>query len=348
MKLNQHTKAVEPLASNDLGIAQIVTQLRDLRLTSLENRQRRDKPPKLPSRKVLQEIIEGLAAALFPNRLGLPDLKEEGIDYFVGHTLDVALRELVSQVKLELSFTADTQSQLDASQTSNFPTKAPVEIVREFAKTLPQVRLLLDTDIKSAYEGDPAARSVDEVLVCYPGTQAIIHYRIAHVLHDLGLPLIARMITELAHSATGIDIHPGAVIGESFFIDHGTGVVIGETAIIGKHVRIYQAVTLGAKRFPTDEHGNPLKGNARHPIVEDDVVIYAGATILGRITIGRGSAIGGNVWLTRSVPAGSNITQAQMLATPLDVPAHQANSVHESTSHANTAKQLSKEVPIAH
>lgn len=343
MKLNQHTKAVESLASNDLGIAQIVTQLRDLRLTSLENRQRRYKPPKLPSRRVLQEIIEGLAAALFPNRLGLPDLKEEGIDYFVGHTLDVALRELVSQVKLELSFTADTQSQLEASQTSSLPTKSPVEIVREFAKTLPEVRLLLDTDIKSAYEGDPAARSVDEVLVCYPGTQAIIHFRIAHVLHDLGLPLIARMITELAHSATGIDIHPGAVIGESFFIDHGTGVVIGETAIIGKHVRIYQAVTLGAKRFPTDEHGNPLKGNARHPIVEDDVVIYAGATILGRITIGRGSAIGGNVWLTRSVPAGSNITQAQMLATPLDVPAHQANS-----NHTNSANQLSQEVPIAH
>lgn len=348
MKLNQHIKSLKPLASNDLGIAQIVTQLRALRLTSLENRQRRDKPPKLPSRKVLQEIIEGLAAALFPNRLGLPDLKDEGIDYFVGHTLDVALRELVSQVKLELSFTADTQSQLDANQASSVQTKSPIEIVREFAQTLPKVRLLLDTDIKSAYEGDPAARSVDEVLVCYPGTQAIIHYRIAHVLHDLGLPLIARMITELAHSATGIDIHPGAVIGERFFIDHGTGVVIGETAIIGKHVRIYQAVTLGAKRFPTDELGNPLKGNARHPIVEDDVVIYAGATILGRITIGRGSSIGGNVWLTRSVPAGSNITQAQMLATPLDMSAHQANSVHENSSHANSAKQLSKEVPIAH
>jgi serine O-acetyltransferase len=175
--------------------------------------------------------------------------------------------------------------------------------------------------------------------VCYPGTQAIIHYRIAHVLHDLGLPLIARIITELAHSATGIDIHPGAVIGESFFIDHGTGVVIGETAIIGKHVRIYQAVTLGAKRFPTDENGNPLKGNARHPIVEDDVVIYAGATILGRITIGRGSAIGGNVWLTRSVPAGSNITQAQMLATPLDVTTHQENSVGSSHQISKVATQ---------
>jgi len=341
MKLNHQAELLEHLATNDLGIAKIVTQLRDLRLTSLESRKRRDKPPKLPSRKVLQDIVEGLAAALFPNRLGLPDLKDEGIDYFVGHTLDVALRDLVSQVKLELSFTADTQNQFETSQTIKLTTQSPIEIVREFAKRLPEVRLLLDTDIKSAYEGDPAAKSVDEVLVCYPGTQAIIHYRIAHVLHDLGLPLIARIITELAHSATGIDIHPGAVIGENFFIDHGTGVVIGETAIIGKHVRIYQAVTLGAKRFPTDEHGNPLKGNARHPIVEDDVVIYAGATILGRITIGRGSAIGGNVWLTRSVPAGSNIIQAQMLATPLDVTTHQENSV-------SATNQISKEATQAH
>ena len=341
MKLNHQEELVEHLAINDLGIAQIVTQLRDLRLTSLESRKRRGKPPKLPSRKVLLDIVEGLAAALFPNRLGLPDIKDEGIDYFVGHTLDVALRELVSQVKLELNFTADSQHQLDSGELSDSTIKSSIEIVREFAKRLPEVRVLLDTDIKSAYEGDPAARSVDEVLVCYPGTQAIIHYRIAHVIHGLGLPLIARMITELAHSATGIDIHPGAVIGDSFFIDHGTGVVIGETAIIGKHVRIYQAVTLGAKRFPTDEHGNPLKGNARHPIVEDDVVIYAGATILGRITIGRGSAIGGNVWLTRSVPAGSNITQAQMLATPLDVNIHQGNTV-------GYTNQISKEATQAH
>jgi serine O-acetyltransferase len=341
MKLNHQEELVELLTTNDLGIAKIVAQLRDLRLTSLENRKRRDKPPKLPSRKVLLDIVEGLAAALFPNRLGLPDLKDEGIDYFVGHTLDVALRELVSQVKIELNFAADTQNQLDSSDSSNTTIRSPIEIVREFANRLPEVRLLLDSDIKSAYEGDPAARSVDEVLVCYPGTQAIIHYRIAHVIHSLGLPLIARMITELAHSATGIDIHPGAVIGDSFFIDHGTGVVIGETAIIGKHVRIYQAVTLGAKRFPTDEYGNPLKGNARHPIVEDDVVIYAGATILGRITIGRGSSIGGNVWLTRSVPAGSNITQAQMLATPLDVADHQGNS-------KISINQISKEVTQAH
>ncbi|HSH54845.1 MAG TPA: serine O-acetyltransferase EpsC [Methylotenera sp.] len=322
MKTNQRHElsAAEVTSVNDLGISQIVSQLRDLRLASLEHRKRRDRPPKLPSRKVLQSIVEGLGAAMFPNRLGLPDLKDEGLDYFVGHTLDVVLRDLVTQVKLELNFAADTLNQLERNTevVATEAAKTPVEIVREFAKQLPTIRLLLDTDIKAAFEGDPAARSVDEVLVCYPGILAIIHYRLAHVLHQLGLPLIARMVSEIAHSATGIDIHPGAQIDERFFIDHGTGVVIGETTIIGKHVRIYQAVTLGAKRFPTDEDGNLLKGHARHPIVEDDVVIYAGATVLGRITIGQGSSIGGNVWLTRSVPANSNITQAQNLASPLN------------------------------
>ena len=347
MRIKQNSldlRVAEHLAMNDLGISHIVEELREIRDTSLESRKRRDRPPKLPSRRALQEVVEGLAAALFPNRLGLPDIKIEGIDYFVGHTLDVALRELVAQVKLELNFTDDSVSQLNQEVSSDLTlaqTKSAFEIVREFTQQLPTVRLLLDTDIKAAYEGDPAARSVDEVLVCYPGILAIIHYRIAHLLHSLNLPLIARIISELAHSATGIDIHPGAKIGESFFIDHGTGVVIGETAIVGKHVRIYQAVTLGAKRFPTDENGNPLKGNARHPIVEDDVVIYAGATVLGRITIGHGSAIGGNVWLTRSVPAGSNITQAQMLTSPLETTALNGNL-------ASTSNQLSKELQQSH
>lgn len=330
------------VVSNDLGISQIVSQLRDLRLASLEHRKRRDRPPKLPSRKVLQSIVEGLGAALFPNRLGLPDLKDEGLDYFVGHTLDVVLRDLVTQVKLELNFAADTLNHSEKNteiSAVKVATKTPVEIVREFAKQLPAIRLLLDTDIKAAFEGDPAARSVDEVLVCYPGIFAIIHYRLAHLLHELGLPLIARMISEIAHSATGIDIHPGAQIDESFFIDHGTGVVIGETTIIGKHVRIYQAVTLGAKRFPTDEDGNLLKGHARHPIVEDDVVIYAGATVLGRITIGQGSSIGGNVWLTRSVPANSNITQAQTLAGPLNGTAQSTNAPLEKPQENNQKTQ---------
>lgn len=285
----------------DWGIDQLVTTLRELRVQSLETRQRRDRPPKLPSRKELQKILDGLGAVLFPNRLGLPDLNEEGIDYFVGHTLDTLLRELYKQIRCELQFIAIDD-----------PYQQAVNITRDFAARLPEVRLLLDSDIQSAYEGDPAARSADEVLVCYPGITAIMHHRLAHILYQLGAPLVARIISELAHSATGIDIHPGAQIGESFFIDHGTGVVIGETAVIGRHVRVYQAVTLGAKRFQKDEDGILVKGNVRHPIVEDDVVIYAGATILGRITIGRGSTIGGNVWLTYSVPPGSNITQAHV------------------------------------
>lgn len=322
LNMSNNLEIGDILSSSDLGISQIVSQLRDLRLASLEHRKRRNRPPKLPSRKVLASIVEGLGAALFPNRLGLPDLKDEGIDYFVGHTLDVALRELLAQTKLELCFAAD------AAGSALKKADAAVEIVRDFASQLPAIRELLDTDICAAFEGDPAARSVDEVLVCYPGINAIIHYRLAHELHRLGLPLIARMVSEIAHSATGIDIHPGAQIEQSFFIDHGTGVVIGETTIIGKHVRVYQAVTLGAKRFPTDENGSLIKGYARHPIVEDDVVIYAGATILGRITIGRGSTIGGNVWLTHSVPAGSNISQAQM-----------RSGLVTAAEHAATVKQ---------
>ncbi|MCB5186688.1 serine acetyltransferase [Methylobacillus caricis] len=304
--MSQDTKKDQPLFSDELGISQIVSDLRAVRQASLEHRNRLNRPPKLPARKVLAEVVDGLGAALFPNRLGLPDLREEGLDYFVGHTLDVALRELVTQVALELNFSAEIATTFEESR------EQAIVLVRDFASRLPAVRKLLDTDIRAAYEGDPAARSVDEVLVCYPGINAIIHYRIAHVLHQLGMPLIARMITEIAHSSTGIDIHPGAQIAEGFFIDHGTGVVIGETSIIGRHVRLYQAVTLGAKRFPVDADGALVKGNERHPIVEDDVVIYAGATILGRITIGRGSVIGGNVWLTYSIPPNSNITQAQM------------------------------------
>ncbi|MGZ8244916.1 serine O-acetyltransferase EpsC [Methylomagnum sp.] len=295
------------MSSNHWNIGSIVAELRQLRVDSLALRQRADHPPKLPSRKALVGIVDGLAAALFPNRLGSSELTGEGTDYFVGHTLDVALRALREQVRLELRFVAE-----ESGETSNgFETKAS-GIVRDFAARLPKVRTLLESDIEAAYQGDPAAHSIDEVLVCYPGITATIHHRLAHELYQLGAPLVARVIAEIAHSATGIDIHPGATVGASFFIDHGTGVVIGETAVIGQRVRVYQAVTLGAKRFPVDENGVLLKGNARHPIVEDDVVIYAGATILGRITLGRGSTIGGNVWLTRSVPPESNVSQAQV------------------------------------
>ncbi|SFK33905.1 serine O-acetyltransferase EpsC [Methylocapsa palsarum] len=290
----------------------IVAELRALRVASLERLKKGHKPPKVPSRKALAGIVEGFSAALFPNRLGPADLGGEGTDFFVGHTLDKALRELVSQVSIEFEFAsgADAISAADRGRAD--------DVAHALLHKLPKIRALLDTDIRAAYDGDPAATSLDMVLACYPGVTAMIHHRLAHALYRLGAPLVARLIAEIAHSSTGIDIHPGARIGESFFIDHGTGVVIGETAIIGKGVRLYQAVTLGAKRFAVDEDGALLKGGARHPIVEDGVVIYAGATILGRITIGRGSSIGGNVWLTQSVPPGSNITQAKIRTETFD------------------------------
>ena len=262
-----------------------------------------------PSRAALRDIVATLAAALFPMRLGPPGLRDSSEDFFVGHSLAVALDALAAQVVLELRYSA----RLNGLTAEDSEAQA-VAIIQQFAAALPDQRRLLDADITAAWQGDPAARSVDEVLLCYPGINAILHHRLAHLLYRAGLPLIARIIAEIAHGETGIDIHPGAQIGAGFFIDHGTGVVIGETAVIGERVRLYQAVTLGAKRFEQGEDGSLLKGQPRHPIVEDDVVIYAGATVLGRITIGRGSSIGGNVWLTRSVPPGSQITQASLQA----------------------------------
>jgi len=258
-----------------------------------------------PSRDALIAISNSLRGALFPLRLGPSHVRQEGEDHYVGYTLDTTLNALLEQVRLELRYTARHDG-LTATQVE----ERAVQIVRDFANALPGLRALLDTDVEAAFRGDPAARSVDEVLLCYPGILAMINHRLAHKLYELELPLLARIIAEIAHSETGIDIHPGARIGASFFIDHGTGVVIGETAVIGERVRLYQAVTLGAKRFPSDGSGGLQKGLPRHPVVEDDVVIYAGATILGRVTIGRGSTIGGNIWLTRSVPPGSNVTQA--------------------------------------
>jgi serine O-acetyltransferase len=294
-------------ASWDLN--KIVQELRSARNDWRSRRGRTREPGlrELPSRDVLQQIISDLCGALFPMRLGPQELREETEDYYVGHTLDAALNQLLQQVQLELFYVSRQQGK----QTREGILKTQANnIVRLFAAALPNLRRILDVDIQAAYQGDPAARSVDEVLLCYPGVLAIIHHRLAHTLYQLEVPLLARIVAELAHSLTGIDIHPGAEIGSGFFIDHGTGVVIGETAVIGERVRIYQAVTLGAKTFPTDDKGNLQKGLPRHPIVEDEVVIYAGATVLGRITIGKGSVIGGNVWLTRSVPAGSSITQA--------------------------------------
>ena len=263
----------------------------------------------LPSRDVLATIVDALSSALFPTHYGKRDLTDESVDYYVGNLLNDALTDLAEQVRRGLYFGSD-----DAVVDEATLRKRAVEITRRFASKLPTIRALLVSDLRAAYQGDPAATSYAEILLCYPGMLAIIHHRLAHALHTLDAPFLARLIADIAHAKSGIDIHPGATIGGSFFIDHGTGVVVGETAVIGERVRLYQAVTLGAKRFPTEADGTLVKGGARHPVVEDDVVIYAGATVLGRITIGRGSTIGGNFWLTHSVPANSNVSQAHSRA----------------------------------
>jgi len=295
------------------GVKEIVAELHAARDRWREQQQRSREfaVREFPSREALKDIAESLCGVLFPMRLGPSDLHQEGEDFYVGHTLDSALNALFGQVELELGYNRRLQC-----EERNDVESLAAEIVKAFAQQLPALRNLLDSDVEAAYSGDPAARSVDEVLLCYPGILAVIYYRLAHALYSLGAPLVARILSEIAHSTTGIDIHPGARIGPGFFIDHGTGVVIGETTVIGQRVRLYQAVTLGAKRFTQDESGALEKGAPRHPILEDEVVVYAGATILGRITIGRGSSIGGNVWLTRSVPPGSHVSQASLQHEP--------------------------------
>ena len=291
-----------------IDVAAIVQDLRAARddWRDSQGRTREPRGRELPSPQVLERFVEQLKAALFPMRLGPSDLRHETEDYFVGHTLDAALRALQGQALLEIRHVAR-----DAEPPEIESRARAAGLASAFARSLPAIRRLLDTDVLAAYQGDPAARSVDEVLLCYPGVHAMIHHRLAHRLYELGLALLARIVAEIAHSRYGIDIHPGAAIGAGFFIDHGTGVVIGETAVIGERVRLYQNVTLGAKRFPVGEDGSLTKGLPRHPILEDDVVIYAGATVLGRVTIGKGAVIGGNVWVTHDVPAGGSVAQAR-------------------------------------
>lgn len=256
----------------------------------------------MPARRIIFECVESLRSVMFPGYFGASELRDDSLHYYIGATLDRALRKLREQIRRSIAFTenhhGDDCSDLDAADL----------ITQKFMATLPYVRRILMTDVEAAYEGDPALLTREEAIICYPGLLAVANYRLAHELHILGVPLIPRIITEHAHSLTGVDIHPGATIGDHFFIDHATGVVIGETTIIGSNVRLYQGVTLGAKSFPLDSDGNPIKGIPRHPIIEDDVVIYSGATILGRVTIGAGSSIGGNVWLTHGVPPKSQIT----------------------------------------
>jgi serine O-acetyltransferase len=262
----------------------------------------------LPSRDALIAVVEALRSVLFPGYFGDTDLDEATLPFHLGATLDRAAHALREQIRRGLCAVC---AEPDPRRCPQCDERAG-ELARRFLSRLPDVRRLLATDVQAAYEGDPAAKSHSEAILCYPGILAVTNYRLAHELQTLDVPLLPRMITEHAHSIAGIDIHPGAQIGERLFIDHGTGVVIGETAIIGNRVRIYQGVTLGARSFPLDENGHPIKGVPRHPIIEDDVIIYSGATILGRVTIGARSVIGGNVWLTHSVPPDSRISQVEV------------------------------------
>ena len=290
---------------NSVPVAEAVAELRAARGAWRARHDDGRDPTSFPSRGALERVIELLSAALYPRRLGQFRGAPAEEDGFVAAKLLAAATELEREVAAELGYW-----QAEASS-GTFDRDQPATIVRLFVAGLGEIRRLIDSDVEAAFLGDPAARSADEILVCYPGAIASLHHRLAHPLYELGAPIVARLISELANERTGIDIHPGATIGASFFIDHGTGVVIGETAIIGARVRLYQHVTLGARTPRGDDPDRPGTRYARHPIVEDDVVIYAGTTILGRVTIGAGAMIGGNVWLLEDVPPGQLVVQPE-------------------------------------
>jgi serine O-acetyltransferase len=261
----------------------------------------------MPSIEALTVIVEGLRAVLFPGYFSDSEITPETMAFYVGSNLDRVQRLLAEQIKRGYCFSCEIQEK----ETCEDCEVRSRTLASKFLSTLPDIRRLLAADVMAAYEGDPAAKNPGETIFSYPSIKAVTNYRIAHQLELLDVDIIPRIITEMAHSQTGIDIHPGTRIGERFFIDHGTGTVIGETCIIGRNVRLYQGVTLGAKSFPKDHSGALVKGIPRHPIVEDDVIIYAGTTILGRVRIGKGSIIGGNVWLTHDVEPGTRIMQGE-------------------------------------
>lgn len=266
----------------------------------------------LPSIKNLARIIDLVREILFPGYFGNTTIRTSTTMHYIGVYIDELYELLNGEVLAGMCFECDDESENKIAK----HTDRAKQVSLEFIEFLPEIRRQLGTDVEATFVNDPAARNVGEVIFSYPGIRAILNYRVAHKLLHLDVPLIPRFISEMAHSETGIDIHPRAQIGESFTIDHGTGVVIGSTAILGNNVKIYQGVTLGAKSFPLDDEGNPIKGIPRHPIVEDNVVIYAGATILGRVTIGKSSVIGGNVWVTNNLPPYSRVVQKR----PKDIP----------------------------
>lgn len=268
----------------------------------------KEKGVRLPSREEIYGILDDLIAILFPGC----HRRDTGTDDQTEQSLKLRLESTVDRLRSQSIRAFKYQCEFDKCRDCGDCVRNAEEAVDSFAQELSGIQQMLDKDIVAAYEGDPAAKSTMEVVMSYPGVESIVTHRIAHSLYVHKVPLIPRIMSERTHARTGIDIHPGAKIGEGFFIDHGTGVVIGETCVIGKNVKLYQGVTLGALSFAKDERGNPVKGIKRHPEVRDNVVIYAGATILGADTIiGENSEIGGNVWLTHSVPANSRVYNQQ-------------------------------------
>ncbi|MBR6640505.1 MAG: serine acetyltransferase [Muribaculaceae bacterium] len=261
----------------------------------------------LPSQRAVAEIVDLCRALIFPGFFGEGEVSRFNVEYHTGIRCERLYAVLVNQIMAGLCFNVSCNETPNLSELH----KTAEEKAEAFISNLPELRRLLTTDVKATYYGDPAAISTDEVIYCYPAIRAISNYRIAHELVKLQVPIIPRMISEQAHSETGIDIHPAATIGESFTIDHGTGVVVGATAIIGNNVKIYQGVTLGAKSFDTDENNNPIKGIPRHPIIGDNVVIYSNTSILGRIKVGANAVIGGNIWVTEDVAEGEKLVQAK-------------------------------------
>lgn len=257
----------------------------------------------LSGRNEIYKVLDDILSVLFPACYSNEKITRETMNYYLGERLRHISFHLGSQIKDAFKY----RCRKDNCKDCNCEDRA-VAALMHLIEVLPDVRALLLEDIQAAYDGDPAAKSLDEIVFSYPCIEAIATHRIAHLLYELDVPIIPRIMSERAHGHTGIDIHPGAKIGPRFFIDHGTGVVIGETSTIGKNVKLYQGVTLGALSFPLDKEGKPIKGNKRHPDVEDDVIIYANATILGGDTvIGKGAIIGANTWVTKSVAAGSKI-----------------------------------------
>lgn len=264
--------------------------------------QHRDGNP-LPSSKRLEEIINLSRSILFPGYFGKSQVNIDTIQYQIGVNVEKLHRLLSEQILAGLWFSCGETKNIHCNECKAEAERITTQLIAKF----PELRRILGTDVTAAFNGDPAAKSTAEIISCYPVIKTLTNYRIAHELFVMGVPLIPRMMMEMAHSETGIDIHPGATIGSYFTIDHGTGVVIGETCVIGNNVKLYQGVTLGAKSFPLDEEGNPIKGIPRHPIIEDNVVIYANATVLGRITIGDHCVVGANTWVLQDMKPGEAI-----------------------------------------